>query len=257
MSLIISEITDRIGYITINRPEKRNALNPGLIEALTDAFREAESDDDVKVIVIKANGDVFSAGADLAYLKQLQEFSLEENYADTAGLKKLYENIYRSNKVVIAQVEGHAIAGGCGLVSVCDIVFAVPEASFGYTEVRIGFIPALVACFLIRKLGETRTKELLLSGGLIDAATASAYGLINFVCAKADIAEKVRQYAEDLTRSTSGESIKRTKQLLRQVHDLKLEEALEAAMHANAAARVTDDCKKGIEAFLNKEKLRW
>lgn len=257
MTSIEFEIENRVAYITMNRPEKRNALSPELIQSLSEAFKTAENDGSVKVIVLKANGEAFSAGADLAYLMKVQQYSYEENVTDTKHLKKLYENIYSCTKTVIAQVEGHAIAGGCGLASVCDFVFAVPEAKFGYTEVKIGFIPALVSCFLIHKLGETRTKELLLSGELINAETAMNYGLINYLAERSEIAMKVRSYAEKLCNTTSAESVRRTKQLLRNVHNLTLEQALEVAMHANAEARATDDCKRGISAFLNKEPIVW
>ncbi len=257
MKLVQYEILNRVAYITLNRPEKRNALNLELVSQLTQSFLQAKEDEQVKVIVLKANGEVFSAGADLAYLQQLQTNSYEENVTDSSALKNLFYTIYTSPKIVMAQVEGHAIAGGCGLASVCDIVFSIPEAKFGYTEVKIGFIPALVACFLIRKLGEARTKELLLSGDLIDAETASRYGLINFISGKDDIGESVKKYAENLTSGTSAQSVALTKQLLNIAQNSSLEKSLEEAVIFNAQARATTDCKQGISAFLNKEKLEW
>jgi methylglutaconyl-CoA hydratase len=257
MELVQYEIINRIAYITLNRPEKRNSLNPELVLLLTQSFLQANEDENVKVIVLRANGEVFSSGADLAYLQQLQSNSYQENVTDSAGLKELFYTIYTSPKLVIAQVEGHAIAGGCGLASVCDIVFSVPEAKFGYTEVKIGFIPALVACFLVRKLGEARTKELLLSGDLIDAETASRYGLINFVVQKEHIRESVKQYAERLAVSTSARSVSLTKELLNMAQNLSLEDSLEETVKLNAGARATADCKRGISAFLNKEKINW
>ncbi|HUH34068.1 MAG TPA: enoyl-CoA hydratase-related protein [Daejeonella sp.] len=257
MDLVKYKVGNRVAYITLNRPEKRNALNPELVVALIGAFAKANQDQDVKVIVLNANGDVFSAGADLLYLQQLQSNSYDDNVADSAALKDLFYTIYTSPKAVIAQVEGHAIAGGCGLASVCDIVFSVPEAKFGYTEVKIGFIPALVACFLVRKTGEARTKELLLSGELIDATTASTYGLINFICAKDSIREAVNTYAEKLVSGTSAQSVSLTKQLLNLAQNMTLEESLDEAVNFNATARATTDCKRGIAAFLNKEKVEW
>jgi methylglutaconyl-CoA hydratase len=257
MDLIQYQVENRVAYITLDRPEKRNALNPELITSLLAAFSRANQDEGVKVIVLNANGDVFSAGADLAYLQQLQNNSYEDNLDDSATLKDLFYTIYTSPKAVIAQVEGHAIAGGCGLVSVCDIVFSVPEAKFGYTEVKIGFIPALVACFLVRKLGGSRSKELLLSGDLIDAQTASAYGLINFISDKENIRESVKSYAEKLVTGTSAQSVSLTKQLIDMAQNLTLEESLEEAVKLNATARATTDCKRGIAAFLNKEKIGW
>jgi len=257
MDFINYHILNRIAYIELNRPEKRNALNPELVISLIDSFAKANQDQDVKVIVLKAKGDVFSAGADLGYLQQLQSNTYEENVADSSALKDLFYTIYTSPKAVIAQVEGHAIAGGCGLASVCDIVFSVPEAKFGYTEVKIGFIPALVACFLVRKTGEARTKELLLSGELIDASTASTYGLINFICDKDSIREDVKTYAEKLVSGTSAQSVSLTKQLLNLAQNMTLEESLDEAVNFNANARATADCKRGIAAFLSKEKITW
>lgn len=257
MDLIKYQVENRVAYITINRPEKRNALNPDLVKALSEAFSKAKLDNGVKVIVLNANGDVFSAGADLAYLQQLQQNTYDENIADSTALKDLFYSIYTSPKAVIGQVEGHAIAGGCGLASVCDIIFSVPEAKYGYTEVKIGFIPALVACFLVRKTGEARTKELLLSGELIDANTASAYGLINFIVEKATIAERVKKYAEKIAGETSAQSVSLTKQLINMAQNLPLESSLDEAVRLNATARATEDCKRGISAFLNKEKISW
>ncbi len=257
MKSIQYEIQNRVAYITLNRPEKRNALSPELIADLTEVFELAKADEKVKVVALKANGEVFSAGADLAYLQQLQQNTLEENKADSALLKNLFYNIYTHPKVVIAQVEGHAIAGGCGLAAVCDLVFSVPEAQFGYTEVKIGFIPALVSCFLVRKLGEARSKELLLSGNLISANTASQYGLINFVADAGLIEMEVSNYAEKIAKETSSQSISSTKKLLNQVQQMSLEDSLNLAVQMNAEARASDDCKKGIAAFLNKKKLEW
>jgi methylglutaconyl-CoA hydratase len=156
MSLVLYSVANQTAYLTLNRPEKRNALSPEIITELKNAFDKAEQDASVKVVVLKANGESFCAGADLNYLQQLQNFSYEENLADSQHLKELFLKIYTLKKVVIAQVQGHALAGGCGLATVCDFTFAVPEAKFGYTEVRIGFIPALVAVFLIRKIGEQK-----------------------------------------------------------------------------------------------------
>ncbi len=257
MSLVEYQTINRVAYISLNRPDKRNALNPELVQALKNAFEQAHTNNQAKVIVLKANGEVFSAGADLAHLKQLQTNSYEENVADSNALKELFYTIYMSPKLVIAQVEGHAIAGGCGLASICDLVFAIPEAKFGYTEVKIGFIPALVACFLIRKLGEARVKELLLSGELIDAQTALAYGLINFIVDKSNMNTAVKNYAEKMVLTTSAQSIASTKELLNKAYNMNLEDSLHEAVLFNADARSSEDCKRGIAAFLKKDKLTW
>src|SRR5258706_858082 len=179
MDLVLYEVKERIGYITLNRPDKRNALSHELVTGLKDSLTYAENDPTVKVIVLRANGEAFCAGADLAYLQQLQKFSFEENLADSNHLKELFLKIYQLKKVVIANVQGHALAGGCGLATVCDFVFAVPEAKFGYTEVKIGFIPAIVLVFLVRKIGEKQARQLLLSGELVQGNEAMNFGLIN------------------------------------------------------------------------------
>ncbi|MBU1371649.1 MAG: enoyl-CoA hydratase/isomerase family protein [Bacteroidetes bacterium] len=255
--LVDYQVSERIASITLNRAEKRNALNSEVVKELIKAFETAEHDEQVKVIILKANGDVFSAGADLDYLKKLQSNSFEENLSDSNLLKKLFQQIYQQPKIVIAQVEGHAIAGGCGLASICDYIFSVPEARFGYTEVKIGFIPAIVAVFLVRRIGEGKAKELLFGGDLIDAEKAQNLGLINYIIDPNKIADEVKSFALKLCKSTSAQSIALTKQLLNNVQDLPLAEALEFASEMNAHARSTDDCKKGISAFLNKIKIEW
>lgn len=257
MDLIEYSISDRIAVIKINRPDKRNALNPKLVNQLTLCFRKAIADPLIKVIILKAAGEVFSAGADLEYLRQLQQSTFEDNRQDTVALTQLFLLIYESPKLIIAQVEGHAIAGGCGLITVCDLVFAVPEAKFGYTEVKIGFIPALVSCFLIRKMGEGRAKELLLSGDLISANAAHSYGLINFILPAEEIEVGVLEYASLRVNTVSANSVALTKQLLSAAQNLSLEESLELAINLNIQTRSSEDCKRGISAFLNKEKLNW
>ena len=169
----------------------------------------------------------------------------------------MFLNIYTHPKVVIAQVQGHALAGGCGLASICDWVFSVPEAKFGYTEVRIGFIPALVSVFLLRKLGEGAARELLLSGELIAAERAQAIGLINRVVSADKLEAEVNDFASRLIASNSADSMKLTKKLIAEVQGMNLTQALQHAAESNAYARGTNDCKRGIEAFLNKEKIIW
>jgi methylglutaconyl-CoA hydratase len=257
MSLVEYTVKDRVGYITLNRPEKRNALSHELVSDLITAFDHTEKDLSAKVVVLKANGEAFCAGADLAYLQQLQHFSFEQNLEDSRHLKNLFLKIYQLKKVVIAQVQGHALAGGCGLATVCDFTFAVPEARFGYTEVKIGFIPALVSVFLIRKVGEHKAKQLLLTGEVIKAEHAQAYGLINQVVKAEELERTVFEFASGLIRNNSGQSMELTKKLIDKVQSLSLEEALEQAAMMNAKARATDDCKAGIAAFLNKQELKW
>ena len=257
MSLVNYQTENRIGYITLNRPEKRNALSPELIAELHQAFERAEQDHEVKVVVLKAAGEAFCAGADLAYLQQLQKFSVEENLQDSNKLKALFLKIYSLRKVVIAQVQGHALAGGCGLATLADFVVAVPEAKFGYTEVKIGFIPAIVLVFLIRKIGEQKSRQLLLSGDLIKAEEAFTMGLVTKVVPKEKLEETVQLLAHTLIKNNSGHSMELTKKMIGEVQSMSLTEALDYASRMNAMARGSEDCKKGISAFLEKRELSW
>lgn len=256
-SLVLYETKDRIGYITLNRPEKRNALNAEMVTAIKAAFTQAENDEHCKVIVLQANGEAFCAGADLAYLQQLQNNTFEENLADSTHLMELFNMIYKGKKAVIGKIQGHALAGGCGLATVCDISFSVPEAKFGYTEVKIGFVPAIVKVFLLRKIGEGKARELLLTGKIISAQEAQNFGLINFVTSKETIDAEVLDFASKLCVEASGQSIALVKEMIADVQHLSVDEGLNYAARMNAHARATEDCKRGIQSFLNKEKLSW
>ena len=256
-SFITYEVKNRIATVTLNRPEKRNALNGAMVAELQQAFKQAGDDDAVKVILLTGAGDAFCAGADLEYLQQLQQNTFDENLADSRALMQLMQQIYHHDKIVIGLVQGHAIAGGCGLVTLCDLSYAVPEALLGYTEVKIGFIPALVSVFLVRKTGEGRARELLLTGKLVSAEKAQVYGLINEVVPKADITDYVNKIAAGLCEEAAANSLKVTKQLIGMVLDKPLDEALEQAARLNAQTREHAECRRGIQAFLNKEKLAW
>ncbi|KYG81985.1 methylglutaconyl-CoA hydratase [Roseivirga ehrenbergii] len=257
MTLVKYQVANRVATITLNRPEKRNALNAEMVTQLKQAFTQAEEDENAKVIVLDAAGDSFCAGADLAYLQQLQNNTFEENLADSNHLKELFLQIYQHPKVVIAKIQGHAIAGGCGLATVCDFSFTVPEAKFGYTEVRIGFIPAIVKVFLLRKIGEGKAKSLLLTGELIPAELAESMGLVNTVVEAIDLDMEVANFAQMLVQKNSGQSMAFTKQMIAAVQSMDVEEGLSYAAEMNAKARASEDCQKGIAAFLNKEKIVW
>jgi methylglutaconyl-CoA hydratase len=258
MEFVHTNIKDRIGYISLNRPDKRNALNFQFVSELKAAFQSFSENKDVKVIILKAEGIAFCAGADLEYIQQLQHNNYEENLADSIHLMELYKLIYTLNKVVIAQINGHALAGGCGLVSVCDFAFSIPEANFGYTESRIGFIPAIVMTFLIKKIGESNARTMLLSGNVIKAADAQKYGLINTIFdSEEELQEEVLKFAEHLILHNSETSMELTKKMLAEIQSLPLDDALNYAAKMNAAARNSEDCKKGIAAFLNKENIKW
>lgn len=256
-NLVQYESAQRICTLTLNSNENRNALSPVMIQSLKDALTKAGNDDEVKVIVLRSSGSAFSAGADLAHLQQMQKNTFAENENDSTQLAQLFEQIYTHPKIIIAQVEGAAIAGGCGLATVCDFTFATPDSKFGYTEVKIGFVPAIVMIFLLRKIGEAKAKELLLTGKLIDAPRAMEMGLVNSVFAKEEIGTKVSEFATTLCKDASAQSLALTKKMIAQVQELSFADALKYAATMNAEARATDDCKKGIAAFLSKENLEW
>jgi methylglutaconyl-CoA hydratase len=255
--LVLYEVKERVGYITLNRPDKRNALSYQMVSEIKLAFMNAENDNDCKVIVIKGSGEAFCAGADLAYLQQLQTNTFEDNLADSRHLMELFQFIYHSNKVVISEVNGPALAGGCGLASICDFSFATPDSTFGYTEVKIGFVPAIVMVFLVRKVGEKNAREMLLSGDVFKADQALKYGLINYVVKPEELADNVYNFAQKICKHASAQSLGLVKEMLANVQSMDVNKALEYAAQTNAKARATDDCKSGIAAFLNKEKLSW
>ncbi len=254
---ILYSVNNKICTISLNRPDKRNAFNSQLVAELTTAFEDADQDEKVKVIILKGEGVIFSAGADLAYLQSLQSYTYDENLEDSNNLMRLFKFIYTMSKPVIAQIEGHAIAGGCGLATICDFAFAIPEAQFGYTEVKIGFVPAIVMVFLLRKISEKNAKELLLTGKLIEAKRAKEMGLINNVISSNVIQQHVLNIANDLISNCSRESLKSTKQMIAAVQELSLDNAFNMAAEINAKARTTEDCRKGIAAFLDKRKTEW
>ena len=254
---ITYSVKDRIGKIMLNRPDKRNALNGEVVTELLEAFTRAEDDENVKVIILGGEGKVFCAGADLAYLQSLQTNTYEENLADSRHLKSLFHKIYTLRKVVIARVHGHAIAGGCGLATVCDFVFSVPEAKFGYTEVRIGFVPALVKVFLLRKIGEAQARKLLLSGDLVTGAEARDIGIVQFLSESSSLDTDIDTFARKLITSNSALSMQLTKQMIAAIPAMELDEALDYAAQMNARARESEDCQKGIASFLDKSELRW
>ncbi|MBU6325639.1 MAG: enoyl-CoA hydratase/isomerase family protein [Bacteroidetes bacterium] len=255
-SLLIQE-QGPVLTLTLNRPEKRNALNPDLTNMLRDALEVGMNRGDIRVIIINSSGDAFCAGADLAYLQQIRNNSFEENVQDSMNLKALFELIIKGPKPVIAAVRGAALAGGCGLANACDICFATPAAQFGYTESKIGFIPALVSIFLQRKINGSIARELLISGRIFKSEEAKLHGIVHHIVEEETLDKHVMEFARHLAGSTSGQSIALTKELLWNSSALGLDEGMNLAASMNARARASEDCIKGIDAFLNKEKISW
>lgn len=251
-------VDNRVAEINLSRAEKHNALNDILVSELTESFSQANKNSSVKVIILRGSGQSFCAGADLEYLEKLSTYSLTDNQEDSKKLMKLFQLIYEIRKPVIAMVNGPAIAGGCGLATVCDFVFASKEhASFGYSEVKIGFIPALVMVFLVRRIGEGRARDLFLSGRKIDAHEANQIGLATRVIEHNQLEQETKEFARDLIENNSGNSMSLIKEMFATIHNMDFLQALEYAANMNAATRMTDDCKRGIAAFLKKENIQW
>lgn len=255
--MIEIQLKDRIAVLTLNRPEKRNALDDAMASEVLGALESVKDNDECKVLIIKGRGEAFCAGADLGYLQKLQSNSYEENLADSKALMSMFKALNDFPKLTIAQVEGPALAGGCGLAGLCDFCFATENARFGYTEVRIGFIPAIVSVFLTPKIGENKAKFMLLTGNVFNAAEAKDLGIVNEILGKDGIDSYVSNLAQQLVKGVSAQSIGLTKKLLNDIKGLPLDQQLAMAAEANASARATEDCKKGITSFLNKEKIVW
>lgn len=244
-----------IATITLNRPEKRNAISYELIDDLLAALKVAEQSP-AQALILTGAGKAFCAGMDLDNLKQLMGRSDEQNLKDSATIAQLFRGIYDFLKPTIAAVNGAAIAGGTGLVTVCDFALAVPEATFGYTEVRIGFLPAVVSTFLINGIGEKRARDLLLTGRLFSAQEARDIGLVNEVVQQAELINRARALAVQLLENSPA-SVRATKKLLGSFTREQLDRQIAQAVHENAAIRQTADFKEGITAFLEKRKPEW
>ncbi|MBO6517175.1 MAG: enoyl-CoA hydratase/isomerase family protein [Bacteroidia bacterium] len=257
MEYVNWDVQNNIGIITLDRPEKRNALNEQVVTELKHTFKLASDSKDCKVVILKSSGSAFCAGADLDYLQQLQKNSFQENLEDSQHLMELFNMIYRHPKVIITMVDGPAIAGGCGLATVADFCFSSENASFGYTESRIGFVPAIVMVFLLRKIGEGKAKEILLTGEVFNAQRALDLGLINAVVDEQMLEQYTMDFAEKLIKKNSGQSLAMIKEMIANVPEKDLESALGYAAEMNATMRESEDCKKGISAFLNKTKITW
>lgn len=252
------DVRGRSALITLSRPEKHNALDDVMVTEMATAFTAASRDASVKVVILRAEGESFSSGADLAYLRKMADYDFNQNQKDSQQLMKLFLQIYTLRKPVIALVQGPALAGGCGLATVCDIILAAREtATFGYTEVHIGFVPALVMVFLLRRIGEGKARELTLRGHSVSADDALALGLVNKVVPAMELESEGERLAQELAERNSGSSMGLIKELLGRIHGLSTPDALDYAANLNALTRMTEECKKGIAAFLNKEPLRW
>jgi methylglutaconyl-CoA hydratase len=249
------EESDQITTITLTRPEKRNAISAQMIQELLVALDEVESGAG-RVVVITGSGKAFCAGMDLDGLRTIATQSPAENLSDSRNMAKMFYRIYAFPKPVISAVNGAAIAGGCGIATLADFTLAAPEAKFGYTEVKIGFIPALVSVFLRRQIGEKHAIDLLLTGRIIDAAEAHELGLVSEVVPAETLIARSRVIAGQLI-AASPSSISRTKRLLHRYDDETIQAELELAILENAEIRGTADFREGVASFLEKREPKW
>ena len=244
-----------IATITLNRPEKRNALSFQLLDELVHALGEAEQSK-AQVVLLTGAGKAFCAGMDLEELKTLTGKSHAENLQDSERMARIFRTLYEFPKPTIAAVNGAAIAGGTGLATMCDFTLAVPEAKFGYTEVRIGFVPAIVSSILVWQVGQKIARDLLLTGRIFDSTEAHRLGLVNDIVAPERLMTRARELASQLMEN-SPTSLRLTKKLINGFIASQLESQMRQAVEENAAIRQTADFREGISSFLEKRKPRW
>ena len=245
----------QVATITLNRPDRRNAVSYELIDELLAALGEVAASSAL-VLVLTGAGKAFCSGMDLENLKELLGRSPEQNLQDSATMARLFRSLYDFPKPTIAAVNGAAIAGGCGLATLCDFTLAVPEAKFGYTEARIGFVPAIVSTFLLRQIGEKHARDLLLTGRIISADEAHRVGMVNEIVAPEKLLDRARELAAQLIEN-SPVSLACTKRLLSDLARRDLDAQLQLAIKENAAVRTTKDFREGISSFLEKRKPQW
>lgn len=248
---VIYTVEGPVALVTLNRPEKRNALNDALVAGLKDSLREADADDSVRVVLVTGAGADFCSGADLAALQKISESSVTENLEDAGSLMELFALVRRVRVPVVAAVRGRALAGGCGLATACDLVLAARSARFGYPEVRIGFVPAMVMAILRRNVSEKRAFELIVRGAEIGADEAERIGLVNRVFEDAEFESEVETYVASFEK-VSRSAVMLSKRLLYHMDGMTFDAALQSGVDVNALARMTEDCQQGIARFLKK-----
>jgi methylglutaconyl-CoA hydratase len=241
--------------ITLNRPEKRNALSPELIDELTQVLDHTATCN-CGVVILTGAGSAFCAGLDMEHLETMTARTVEQHRRDSENMARVLRTLYEFPKPVIAAVNGPAIAGGMGLATLCDFTYAVPDARFGYTEVRVGFIPAIVASFLLRQVGEKRTRELLLSGRIIKADEALRLGLVTRIVQPEDLLAEAHALAQSLL-ANSPEAMRAVKELLAGHSANQLDEEIEDAIAANSLQRSSEDFREGVRAFLEHRRPDW
>src|SRR6202140_1170584 len=254
-STLILEFSGEIAKITLNRPEKRNAINAQMIAELQGALDAIEKSHS-RVVIVTGAGKAFCAGMDLEMLAAIAKQSPAENQEDSRRIAKMLRRLWSFPRPMIAAVNGPAFAGGCGIATLCDFPLASPEAKFGYTEVKIGFLPAIVSVFLTRQIGDKRARDLLLTGRMITAAEAKELGLVNEIVEPDRLMDRAKELAAVLIEA-SPSSLTRAKRLLTASASTTIDADLERAVLENARIRCTPDFKEGLASFLEKRKPQW
>lgn len=254
-STLLLDISGAVSTVTLNRPDKRNAISATMIAELQTALDEIEKSH-ARVAILTGAGTAFCSGMDLEMLAAIAEQSPAENQEDSRRMAKMLRRVWSFPRPLIAAVNGAALAGGCGIATLCDFTLAVPGAKFGYTEVKIGFLPALVSVFLIRQIGEKHTRDLLLTGRIIDAEEAKGLGLVNEIVPAEKLLTRARELA-DLLIAASPASLSRAKRLMTSAAAAAVDHDLERAILENARIRCTPDFKEGLASFLEKRKPVW
>ncbi len=252
---ILTDTENGVLTLTMNRPEKRNALCPLLMQELAAALSEAENSDE-GVVILTGAGPAFCAGLDMEHLATMHAATPEEGRKDSENMAQVLRTLYEFPKPVIAAVNGPAIAGGMGLAMLCDFTLAAPEAKFGFTEVKVGYVPAIVASFLLRQVGERKTRELLLSGRLLKAHEALHCGLITQVVPGEELMQTAQAMAQSLLQN-SPQAMQEIKRLLAAHSRRRLDEEIEDAVEVNARQRSAEDFREGVQAFLEHRRPEW
>jgi methylglutaconyl-CoA hydratase len=252
---LLLDTTGHLATVTLNRPDKRNAISTQMIAELQSALDEIEKTH-ARVVILTGTGKAFCAGIDLDLLRCIARQTPAENQDDSRRIAKMFRKIWSYSRPLIAAVNGHALAGGCGIATLCDFTLAVPEAKFGYTEVKIGFLPAIVSVFLTRQIGEKRARDLLLTGRLVEAAEAKDLGLVNEIVPAENLMTRAQELADSIL-AASPSSITRAKHLLVSAAAASVDHDLERAVLESARVRCTPDFKEGLAAFLEKRKPIW
>ena len=247
---------NNVATIFLNRPDVHNAMNEKLMKELTTCFHELGKDDSIRTIILTGKGRSFCAGADLNWMKSMAKYSKEENINDSRLLLNLYESIYNCPKPVIGRVNGHAFGGGIGLFAVCDIIIAVPDCKFAFSEVKLGIIPAVISTYIVRKIGLSNMRRLFLTGERFNSEYAKEIGLIDYVIPSEELDEKIKNYI-DLLQTSGPIALAEVKKLIDSCENLDREKYKEHTVEKISELRISEEGQEGINAFLEKRKSKW